>query len=400
MGATTRRGVKPTGRLGDLVKARNSRGVLLPLFKEVMIKDADADAAEQAQYNQSIRPSEMAKADWCPRTTFYRIKGYPVPDDKLNLILENIYEEGNSIHEKWQRRARKTGKLWGLWKCYLCCTTRMGTEPVLTDCRNSHGHMWKYCEVPMRPGGTAVAGHADGAFISPLNCLMEIKSVGVGTLRFEAPKLLSRHYYQNQKIYDLDGLWKDLRRPFSSHVRQGNIYLWLAELCGLPFDRMVFLYEFKPNQQFKEFVVSKSDTVLRPLLEQVTTLEHALDCDVPPPCPYGGCKQCQEVEQLVKSGTRPGSPQRDAPDGAQVLRGSAEAGEAGDSVGGLERPAPRRTTRRSQGHHDASGPAPDGAVPEAGALGSVPGASASGGSDRRAVRRIRGRKDKRVHPDS
>ncbi len=397
-----KRRVKPTGLLGEVAKAKASTGVVLPMLKEVMIADHLKDAKEQEFSNQHIRPSEMAKGDWCPRATYYRLAGMRLPEEHYNFVLENIWAEGDSIEEKWIARARKTGKLWGTWKCLLCDQEITGLEPDPFGCEEYHGgHFWKYKQVKLYPEGSLLGGSEDGAF-PHLGALFELKSVGQGTIRMDAPNLLARNTvrHQGRTVYDLDRIWKELSRPFSNHLRQVNIYLHLAEVLGLPFDKAVLFYEYKANQQVKEFVVTKSASVLDPLLDKARGIEVALGTGVPPPCGNPEREQClcKTVEELNDSNTV--SPRGHHADGSSQRRGEPEAGAPGDSVGTLVAPAGRRTTRRSQGHHGDSGQGSDGAVQEAQPLGEVPGPAVGRRSSRRAVRGLDGREASGVRADS
>jgi len=398
------RRVKPTGLLADLAKAKASPGLVLPLLKEVMIADHLRDIKEQAEANRHIRPSEMCKEDWCPRTTYYRLAGFKMPEEDYNFYLENIFNEGDEIHLKWQARARKTGKLWGLWACQLCNNRVTGTVPTtLTGCKNPYGHIWVYKEVPLRPEGTLIRGSADGAF-DGLDTLWELKSIGIGTLRIEAPKLLGRYALKNSRgkvIYDLDLLWKEMRRPFTSHVRQVNIYLWLAEQLGLPFTQMTFLYEFKSNQAVKEWTVTKSPAILDPLLDKARRIELSLSMGVSPPCGNPDAEQClcREVEELNDK-SHPGVTGRQAPTEADVGHGHVASGEARYFDGQVVIPAGRRTTRRYSQHHGDPGPGPDGAVQEAEPLGQVPGLATGRRTSRRALGRLDSREDPGVRADS
>jgi hypothetical protein len=195
--------VKPPGRLGDLAKIRaeGRREVfqVLPAIKEVALKESGPDPDRDPFV---IHPSEMAKADWCVRATFYRMSGKPEPPRRFNFVLENIFAEGNGIHSKFQSWLRGTGKLFGLWECASCKTQWTGVSGELPsypgDCvhcvchldyengtypcghDDDRLHVWEYREVRLRVPGCSIVGRADGALE---DALVECKSVGIGTLR-------------------------------------------------------------------------------------------------------------------------------------------------------------------------------------------------------------------------
>ena len=401
-----------SGKLGELAKIRAARGLLLPQLNEVVLAEAGDDGDRRQDV---IHVSEMAKADWCPRATYYRIAGWNVPDDRFSLTLENIYEEGNSIHEKWQRRMRKTGKLWGYWQCAMCHHWKICSADeldVITDadwimddnptglredyCPLGYGeplsHMWEYREVHMDVEDThLISAHADGAMD---DFLVEIKSIGMGTLRIDAGKLLSKHYLpledSSRKVYDLESIWKELRRPLASHIRQGMLYLWIAAQNNLPFDKIVFLYEFKPNQQVKEFSVTLNMDIVTPLLEYALQIKRAVDSIEVyglPDCPSDGCKYCEGIEAL--NGDKTAAGRVNAAHGGGQPQGSGEAGGTADPGGGVGVPAGEVTADRPVRHHRDKRPQADGSVRHAGALDGLPDLAIGSGAGRRILRRRR-----------
>jgi hypothetical protein len=136
-----------------------------------------------------------------------------------------------------------------------------------------------------------ISGHSDGwlvGFGEPL--MLEIKSVGLGTFRYEDPQLL------RENDGDFEKTWKALSNPFTKHVNQVQIYMKLAELLGyenVP-QEAVLIYESKATQDVKEFIVSKNDFGIAPLLDSAKKIVEAvkakdpLDCSVSPT----GCKKC------------------------------------------------------------------------------------------------------------
>jgi hypothetical protein len=306
----------------DYSSIRTSQGIVLPEVNKVL--------AERRKIPQTIHrtniifPSEMAKSTWCPRATYYRMSGRPDPESFSSFTLENIFAEGNSVHSKWQGWLSDTGKLWGDWRCSRCAEyvkdsvkpgdffsgSCVGTgwvqlkSPVgittgfTRNIVEEFPHDWKYKEVTLKSVSLPIAGHADGA-LTDHNVLIELKSVGIGSLRYEAPKLLLQHTHviNGKKVVDIDGLWKDINRPLSSHLRQGNVYLWMCKEMGLPFDRISFVYEFKASQQVKEFTVGYSEEIMSPMLVTATRIKNCLEQGMIPECPFGGCSSCKPYDK-------------------------------------------------------------------------------------------------------
>lgn len=300
--------VDPKTTIGKLAKLKSSTAIVVPEVKKVILAQHERNATRTSRRSNTIFPSEMARSEWCPRATYYRMSGLPEPATQNSFGLDNVFSEGNRIHAKWQGWLAETGNLWGDWYCKDCATRvnnslkpdayygmyHKDNSPYYLD---PHVHDWQYKEVTLKSTSHKISGHADGALVKH-NVLIEIKSMGIGTFRFEAPTLFAENTYDinGKKVTDIEGMWKAVHRPLMSHVKQGNIYLWMAEEMGFPFDEIVFLYEFKANQQVKEFRIKKSDDILAPMLDTATQIEYALARGVPPACPFGGCGACRAYE--------------------------------------------------------------------------------------------------------
>ena len=247
-----------------------------------------------------LHPSDMAKTDFCHRRGFYQVTGCEASDTTANpaFQLQNIFAEGHAIHAKWQGWLQDMGVLWGRWECPGCGDSYFG-KPVRCVAAGC-GMPPVYREVPLRSIDGMVRGHADGA----VECsdgktrLIEIKSVGVGTLRFEAPRLFNQY---NDGTLNLDGLWRAVTRPFPSHVRQGMIYLHLVQNNEAlrDVDEIVFLYEFKATQAVKEFVVKFDPTLIEDRLEDARSVAASVSAGRAPERPawaeapgVSTCKSC------------------------------------------------------------------------------------------------------------
>jgi hypothetical protein len=249
-----------------------------------------------------LHPSEMAKKEWCERASYYRITtGTWPPKDKFSFTLQSVFDEGHQIHDKWQMWLKASGKLWGDWCCSGCGFRQTCEASELTEscyeCGMEMDDPWVYEEVGLSTD--MITGFEDAAIGDRL---VEFKSLGLGTLRVERPELLQRFHKHTDSgmVYDIDGIWKALNAPLKSHVRQANIYLWMCQQMGgvyRDFRSCSIVYEYKANQQAKEFFVPMSEKVLEPLLDRVGYVEVALAQERPPRCPQGGCKQCQSYEK-------------------------------------------------------------------------------------------------------
>jgi len=202
--------------------------------------------------------------------------------------------------------------VWGDWRCRICKAVSVnalspGNEAFTRPCVPGVSHQWQYMEVTLDARRELLmAGHADCGFD---DTLVEIKSIGLGTLRMDAPDLLARH--QDGRMTDLTSLWRDVTKPLKSHLIQGDIYLHLAHVLGLPFTQIVYLYEFKANQMTKEFAIKYSPDRVKPLVAKVEHVMYAVEHANPPKCVKGpgGCKECTAFPQKPRrtvAGTRAG----------------------------------------------------------------------------------------------
>jgi hypothetical protein len=237
-----------------------------------------------------LHPSEMIKGDWCHKYSYYLLNGGKSKREKPNLRLQNIFDEGNYIHAKWQNRLSDMGVLYGNWYCETDNQYEWGVSSEI----NKGVSVFEYKEVPLVYEPLRIHGHADG-WVKGLgdDCLIEIKSIGAGTLRFESPELL----------YDADGdvtkAWKNIRRPFRSHLLQGQMYLELAkrQFGEEAPDEIVFIYELKADQDYKEFTVKADYEIVERIFLAAKKVIDAVETGVMPECNISpkGCKSCFTV---------------------------------------------------------------------------------------------------------
>lgn len=295
-----RRKVASMGRVVRTVKksplrqildtSKHETRILGAIQRHIMVR-VDAKQAERERL--VIHPSEICKPDWCSRSTFFRLIEAPaLPAEVNSFVLENVFAEGNDIHSKWQNWLWEMGMLRGRFRCHACKTDFPATSPKSCPlCKAARGCL-TYAEVPLRSEEYLIGGHADGDIVDDecdeLCPLLEVKSIGVGTLRFEAPQLLARHTRKTQdddgtekSIIDYEAIWRDIKRPFPTHLKQGSLYLAVSGRR-----EMVFVYECKWNQQVKEFRVRYNPDVVADLLDACLDIKYALDTGKAPRRPH------------------------------------------------------------------------------------------------------------------
>lgn len=263
-----------------------STGRIVPIVRvQASLENANGQSKRDTL---GLHPSEICKKDWCPRSSWYAIKGFPKPSETLTFGRLNIFAEGNAIHHKWQQWLRNAGVLRGLFKCNACGFT--STEDF-TNCECGSNSI-RYAEVPIRNEEYNITGHADG-IVEDANgqLLIEIKSVGTGTIRFESPELFVP--YSKGEI-TIDELWNRIRKPFPSHLRQANMYMFCMGIHEL-----AFIYEWKPTQDVKEFNVRFQPEIIESILEGCKDVVSHLEGKRPPMRPVWAsgidnttCKKC------------------------------------------------------------------------------------------------------------
>lgn len=241
-----------------------------------------------------LHPSDIIKSEWCALAAYHALNGnYVEVREKPSLRLQSIFDEGHAIHAKWQSYFREMGVLYGTWGF----RTNWGLSTDL------QADGLEYNEVPLFSTKHRISGHSDG-WIKGIgdDCLIEIKSIGAGTIRLEEPSLFGGDN-------SLDTAWKNIRRPFNSHYKQGQVYLHLAHLMvengDLPSapEEIVFIYELKADQSYKEFVVQYNPEHIAGVFDSALDVVWAVENNRPPVCsvnPTAGCKRCAPFREDIK----------------------------------------------------------------------------------------------------
>src|SRR4051794_2675167 len=184
MGVATKPSQKPSGRLAKLtadIGKKEEIGLLTEL-RGYLLRKSKEEISDRRQ--DVIHPSEMAKKEWCPRQTYYRIAKTPIdpgtdPTRLYSFQMANVFAEGHHIHAKYQGWLADMGRLWGVWKCSYCEYSFVGQATNTWPSHYRDGqptHLvpnrllcagttkpFVYKEVPLHSDKYLIAGHADGA---------------------------------------------------------------------------------------------------------------------------------------------------------------------------------------------------------------------------------------------
>jgi len=259
---------------------------IIPIIETVMLDEMeDRNASRDTAH---LHPSDLAKTDWCPRSTYFKITDVKESNpSSVSLKRMNIFRTGHDIHDKWQEWMRRAGILWGDWKCESCGHKFTAQSP--TTCPECGvADKFKYLEVSIYNRKHHIIGNTDGWIKDDQgDALVEIKSIGLGTIRWDAPGLYAGYESGEMK---LDDLWKAIKRPFAPHLRQLYLYMYCLGL-----EKGIVIYEFKASQDVKEFHVTLDKDVVQPMLDGATSVLDSLEDKVAPPIPEGfmKSKQCR-----------------------------------------------------------------------------------------------------------
>lgn len=398
---------KPVGKMARFADARKNNNDLLADCERLLLREAEQPQQQNGglRRNDVIHPSEMAKSNWCPRSTYLRIlatrEGRLPEVTPHHFQLENIFEEGHEYHRKWQDRFWRMGRLFGIFFCEACEHRWPALAPkYCPECGAPRGAL-TYHEVPLRSPAYMIHGNTDGIvmglFKDRPDVMIEIKSIGEGTVRQDLPQVYMRHTHEidhpqwagkTMKVLDHRGIWKEITKPFGSHLKQGLIYLrLLAEMDNyvwggpkIDLDQIVFLYEYKPTSATKAFYVARDDEAVQELWDSAADIVYALDKGGRPPRCIDRdepCKECkpyeeQESEHDGRTTTARGAAQEE-PRGRRRAR-AAEPAAAEEAEDRGSRPRRSGSDRPGRSRPDR----PDGAVREVGGLLGRPARSGRG----------------------
>lgn len=309
-----------------------------------------------------IHPSELVYSDFCPRALYLRLTGETPRPAPTRLQREAIFAAGHEYHRKWQTWAWDAGILRGLFHCLACETTWFDDAPQActnADCTSTGRRALVYREVPAKDPDLNISGHADGLLL-PEPRLLEIKSIGEGTIRMDSPASLREHSHKvdipgdrTRTVVDHRALFESIKHPLGNHVKQVTIY---GRLLGV--DKATLLYEYKATSALKEFNITLRFERVDKEFAAAAKVMAAVRGETPPPaCAHAGsCVKCKEFDHVeTDEDHATGAPDAGPP------RGGRRRNRGG---GPPAVPAPRGVPAADAGggRPDARPPA-DGAVP-------------------------------------
>ena len=206
-------------------------------------------------HRKGIYPAEMSH-EHCQRAIHYRLTDVPPEPSPNSIVSELIFNHGNASHEWWQNNWWGMGILKGVFFCTACEMLWEDTSPLECPRCGRPRLFLEYKEVPFRSREYNVVGRADAD--TTTDGLIEIKTIGVGSIRWEAPHLVEK-YGQ-----DWDTLWRNIKHPFPSHRKQGWMY---CHFLGR--EEIKFIYDPKfVSAAPKEFVVKYEPSFIEDILEE------------------------------------------------------------------------------------------------------------------------------------
>jgi CRISPR/Cas system-associated exonuclease Cas4 (RecB family) len=242
-----------------------------------------------------LHPSEITKKDWCKRSSWFLLQGAPKKQEKHPFKLQSIFDTGHALHAKWQKYFQDMGVMHGRFSCLACDHVTFGTSPAECESCKAPSSKLVYDEVTLFDDVLRIKGHTDG-WVKGIgeDTLIEIKTVGPGTLRMEAPNLM---YEANG---DFLKAFAAVQRPFGPHILQGQVYLELMKRMGNDVNEITFIYELKADQSMKEFTVKADYELVRHVFDGAQRVVDAIAAGEVLDCsnnPGGTCKQCEAFQE-------------------------------------------------------------------------------------------------------
>jgi hypothetical protein len=170
----------------------------------------------------------------------------PLPAQKLSLMDELTFAQGDAIHDvvKARAAAADAGGVWGRWRCH--CKSLRVDEPVLLSevdqeilCTNCGGPANVYEEVTFKDEEHNIVGHPDLIlYLAALSAYYVTELKSISALQYD-----------------------ELARPDPDHVIQVLFYWYLMRLAGYEVaDHVSILYVTKgykfKGDPYKEFVIN------------------------------------------------------------------------------------------------------------------------------------------------
>lgn len=225
--------------LESITRSLRTKGRLIPIVTaQATLENNENTRKRDTNY---LHPSEICKRDWCPRASMYEINNEPMNENAPYYSFQtlNIFKTGHDIHAKWQGWLERSG-------------------------------LMKQAELPIFNEECHIKGSADG-LIEDFNgeAILEIKSVGTGTVRLENFDLYKEY---DSKNITIEELWKKIRQPFSTHLRQINLYMYATGV-----HQGIILYEWKASQAVKEFEVKYQSALIEHILAAAQLVKKHLE---------------------------------------------------------------------------------------------------------------------------
>lgn len=242
-----------------------------------------------------LHPSEITKKDWCHRSSWFLLQGAKKKQDKHPFRLQSIFDTGHAVHAKWQKYFQDMGVLHGRFMCLACDQVTFDTSPANCEHCGAPARKLVYDEVTLFDDDLRIKGHTDG-WIKGIgdDTLIEIKTVGPGTIRAEAPQLMQAADGDFLKAFS------NVNRPFGPHILQGQMYLELMKRMGHDVNEITFIYELKADQSMKEFTIKADYEMVRHVFDGARRVVDAIESGEVLDCsnnPGGTCSQCESYSE-------------------------------------------------------------------------------------------------------
>lgn len=222
-----------------------------------------------------FHPSEW---DSCKRKiayAYYEAKGFISIDSsalKIDPKGERIFDNGHSMHDRWRKYMGWTNALMGRWMCLNWMAhekpqiygldEKLGVlKPEKCECGSTR---FEYIELGFLDPETMWGGHVDAVIDNKLAG----NAAGFEDINCSEDERYIVIDFKTMNDYE----FKRLEEPKPQHNTQMQIYLYLS---GLKFGK--FIYENKNNQETKELLVVRDDTLLEVKKAEALSLKQLVE---------------------------------------------------------------------------------------------------------------------------
>jgi hypothetical protein len=242
-----------------------------------------------------------SSAGGCSRSIYYSRTGVE-QDGTLEPRTRRIFNNGDHVHDRLQEYLEKSGAL------------LMREVPLINVSYQIQGHTDGFMKVTQDELGILeIKSINDNGFTSLKDAKDEHKAQAMIYLycaeerrlhlrnkyinggAFSLSTTTRSKYYASRYKHFVSGSKFTKEEKIEMQVKLGLMADTILFNTSKPITKVIFLYENKNNQELKEFVVERDDTILKTVLEQYLYINDCIDDEIIPDriCPNKSCSSAR-----------------------------------------------------------------------------------------------------------